>query len=98
MEALGTNGLWGGVCDHAFDLNDADVICRMLGYPHATKALAARTAADLYGTADSEIVLDDLGCTGNEDSVFDCQHNGEWIDNCEATEIAGIQCATSKGA
>ena len=96
VEGLGANGLWGGVCEDNFDINDADVICKMLGFPSATGAFGY--AYGLYGTAPSanNFVLDDLGCTGSETSVFDCQHNGEWNENCTATDIAGVQCASSK--
>ena len=92
VEGLGSNGQWGGICDDNFDINDAHVICKMLGYPLATGAFG------YYGTAPSgnNFVLDDLGCTGNEASVFDCLHNGEWNEDCGATDIAGVQCATSK--
>ena len=98
VEGFGTNGQWGGICDDNFDINDANVICRMLGFPLATAALAYSSADDLYGTAPSgnKFVLDDLGCTGNESSIFDCPHNGEWIENCKASDIAGVRCATSK--
>ena len=98
VEGMGTNGQWGGICDNNFDINDANVICRMLGFPYARIALASSTADNLYGTAPSgkNFVLDDLGCTGNEDSVFDCPHNGEWNEDCGATDIASVQCATSK--
>ena len=98
VEGLGFNGQWGGLCGDAFDLNDANVICRMLGFPSAIAALGSSIADDLYGTAPSgdNFVLDDLECFGNETSVFDCLHSGEWNENCLATEIAGVKCATSK--
>ena len=98
VEGLGTNGQWGGICDDDFDINDAKVICRMLGFNFTNTALANSTAADLYGTAPSgnDFVLSDLGCNGNETSVFDCSHSVEWTNDCEAYEIAGVQCATSK--
>ena len=95
---MGTNGQWGGICDDLFDINDAHVVCRMLGFPSATAALTLSTADDLYGTAPSgdNFVLDNLGCYGNETSVFDCPHPGEWNADCKANEIAGVQCSTSR--
>ena len=98
VEGLGTNYHWGGICDDSFDINDANVICRMLGFPSAIAALAYSTADDLYGIAPSgnNFVLDDFNCNGNETSVFDCKHNGEWNENCGATDIAGVQCASSR--
>ena len=64
-------------------------------------------AYDLYGPAPSgnKFVLDELGCTGNETSIFDCSRtlfpgklvmNSEWNEDCDANEIAGVQCAESK--
>ena len=100
VEGLGSNNQWGGVCDDEFDINDANVVCKMLGFPSAIFALASSTADDLYGKAPSgdNFVLSELKCTGNENSIFDCPHPGEWDDNidCDASEIAGVQCATSK--
>ena len=53
IEVLGIDGQWGGVCDNGFDIHDAHVICKMLGYPTAIEALANGAADDLYGTAPS---------------------------------------------
>ena len=98
VEAFGTNGQWGGVCDDSFDINDAHVVCKMLGFPSAKKALASGTADNVYGTAPSgdNFVLDDLGCTGSETSIFDCQHPGEWVEDCAPWDIAGVECNISK--
>jgi len=95
VEALGSNGVWGGICDDGFDIFDANVICRMLGFSKATKAFNFLDD-DLYGTAGDNFVLDELKCTGNEASVFDCSHKGEWNHNCFANEIAAVKCATGE--
>ena len=99
VEVLGSNGTWGRICDFNFDNKDADVICKMLGFPKALKALAKSADEDLYGPAPSDIgfVLENITCTGNEDSIFECPHPGEWeVEGCDADQIAGVQCATSK--
>ena len=93
-----TDGQWGGVCHNSFDIIDAHIVCIMLGYPTAVGALVDGTAYNLYGTAPSgnNFVLDNLMCSGFEGSIFECPLTGESTESCEATQIAGVKCATSK--
>ena len=92
VEALGSNGIWGGVCDDNWDIEDANVVCRMLGFD----AAASFSHAFPDPPGGEHFVLDDLHCTGSESSIFDCPHNGEWNENCGASEHAGVRCTDGK--
>ena len=82
------NGTWGTICDDSWDLQDADVVCRQLGYDGALSA--PRAAAFEKGTG--PIWLDDVGCFGNEKSIFQCGHKEWGVENCRHSEDAGVVC------
>ena len=67
------NGKWGTVCDNEWDLNDAEVVCRELGYG---PAISARHEM-FYGQSNDQILLDNVSCVGTERSISECSH-GEW--------------------
>ena len=87
------NGEWGTVCDDKWDLNDAHVVCRQLGFGPAN---AARGEV-FYGQGSGKIWLDDVNCTGTELTIEDCSHNGWGNKNCTHIQDVGIQCAVSNG-
>ncbi|XP_068698542.1 uncharacterized protein [Montipora foliosa] len=82
------NGSWGSVCDDDWDLNDANVVCRELGF---SRASAAPHDAR-YGQGTGNIWMDDVYCYGEEFSLFQCTHNGWGIHNCAHDEDANVVC------
>ena len=85
------NGEWGTVCDDGWDLNDAEVVCRELGYGKA----AAMICCAFYGEGSGQIWLDNVNCVGTEQAITDCSHNGwEHHDSyCYHGEDASVRCS-----
>nr|NP_999650.1 scavenger receptor cysteine-rich protein precursor [Strongylocentrotus purpuratus]AAF76318.1 scavenger receptor cysteine-rich protein [Strongylocentrotus purpuratus] len=82
------DGEWGTVCDDGWDLTDANVVCESLGLGAATDAI--QTA--FFGQGNGSIVLDDVSCSGDETSIFDCGNAGLGIHNCGHSEDASVVC------
>ena len=83
------NGVWGTVCDDEWDLNDAQVLCTELGL---AEAVAVGNNA-FYGQGSGQIWLDDVNCTGTEETIVDCIHNGWGSHNCNHREDASVNCS-----
>ncbi|XP_012695105.2 uncharacterized protein LOC105910886 isoform X2 [Clupea harengus] len=83
------DGTWGTVCDDSWDLSDAEVVCRQLG---CGKAVSAHEKA-YFGQGSGKTWLDDVGCSGTESSITQCKHSGFGIEDCSASEDAGVVCS-----
>lgn len=86
------NGNWGTVCDDSWDINNAAVVCRMLGHGPAT--FAGHEA--WFGEGTGEIFLDDVHCLGIETDLSDCRHNGHGNHNCGHSEDASVMCSAGQ--
>ncbi|EDO33055.1 predicted protein, partial [Nematostella vectensis] len=82
------NGVWGTVCDDFWDIRDAKVVCRMLGYSRAVKA----THSASFGQGSGRILLDNVMCRGTEKTIADCTHSPWGKHNCRHSEDAGVIC------
>ena len=86
------NGVWGTICDDRWDISDARVVCRQLGYPDAARALYWSQIPSGSG----QIWLDDVACTGRERNIASCFHGGWGVHNCGHFEDAGVECSAGK--
>ena len=85
------NGRWGTVCDDGWGGKEAAVVCRQLGY-----AVAIRPATRaFFGRGLGPILLDNVDCTGEEDSIYECSHNAWGNHNCDHSEDAGVVCSST---
>ena len=82
-------GVWGTVCDADWDMQDASVVCRMLGLPAPT---AAPRGAK-YGSGEGSVLLSSIQCKGTEKSLESCKFRG-WGGNlqCDHSRDTGVVC------
>ena len=84
------NGNWGTVCDDDWDMNDARVVCRQLGFPDAVSALGSAH----FGAGSGRIWLDNVRCLGSESSIVNCQRSGWGAHNCNHNKDASLICSS----
>lgn len=78
------SGRWGTVCDDGFDVADANVACRQMGYARGTSFTAGNGSGDIW--------MDDLRCGGSESDLASCTFSGWGVHNCSHSEDVGVEC------
>ncbi|XP_071476518.1 neurotrypsin-like [Diadema antillarum] len=85
-------GQWGTVCDDSWDIDDSNVVCRMLGFEGA---LGYSCCAE-YGEGSDPILLDDVRCRPfhyeYNQNLGACPHNRIGVHNCGHHEDVGVEC------
>ena len=83
------NDQWGTICDHGWDINDANVLCKQLGFPQASHAYSGAT----HGQGTGPIWMDDVACSGSESHIYDCSHRGWGNNACTHSNDASVNCS-----
>lgn len=82
------NNTWGTVCDDSWDIRDAQVVCRQLGFDGALEAVSNAQ----FGPGTGTIWLDDVACFGSEATLAECLLSPFGRHNCRHSEDAGVRC------
>ena len=73
---IGLNGAWGAICYAGWGIQDANVVCRHLGYTSAVSA----SYDNVGGSWPGRVWLQDLRCKGDERTLLNCSHGGWGYD------------------
>ena len=84
------DGQWGTVCGDNWDIVDANVVCRQLGFLNATSS----SGAAKYGEGSGRIWMDEIHCQGGEASLLECGHEGWGQHDCVHSKDASVECNT----
>ncbi|KAH9493193.1 Neurotrypsin, partial [Bulinus truncatus] len=84
------NNRWGTVCDDNWSDIAAQVVCSMLGYVRPGAVAVVRNGFN--STQYNAFWLDEVICSGNETSLFDCPHVPWGVQHCSYNEQAGVRC------
>ena len=83
------HGYWGTICDYGWDLRDARVVCRQLGYLDAVRTLQRSDVPSGSG----QIWLAYVACTGKEQNITSCSHYPHRVYYCSHNQDAGVECS-----
>lgn len=81
------------VCYNGWDLADAQVACRQLGYKHATSTHSITGYGDYNSKGDTGW-LDRLQCKGHEKALYNCLHGGWGDHSCYFFGFVAISCSS----
>ncbi|XP_055385210.1 lysyl oxidase homolog 2B [Condylostylus longicornis] len=85
-------GRWGAICDDEWDRNEAQVVCKQLGFNGYSKL----THSSAFGPAKRRFWMDNVMCDGSENELIQCRFDGWGKNDCESSEAAGVICKVEK--
>ena len=87
------NGTWRTGCDDNWDIYNAGVVCRQLGFRYALDVYQIPR----YGKGSGPNLLHHFYCLGYESSLFSCRRSGVGNHNCDHSKNVGVRCGDNGG-
>ncbi|XP_038047647.1 deleted in malignant brain tumors 1 protein-like [Patiria miniata] len=82
------NETWGTICDNKWDIDDATVVCRELGFSEAEEAKMGA----YFGQGSGPVHMEGVACEGSEEALGDCPSQCWEESTCGHTQDAGVVC------
>ena len=80
---------WGTVCNDSWDIDDANVVCRQLGFAGANLTLKGAH----FGEGSGPVWMDEVACTAKDSFLYNCKQREWGSSNCTHSRDAGVKCA-----
>ena len=86
------NDRWGTICHDDWDVADALIVCRILGYDKQN--IAIPTLFNYFnGNLDVPVLLSEVQCNGTETRFLDCLSVNPGDHDCSHFRDAGVFCS-----
>ena len=81
-------GVWGSICHGGWDVNEANIVCKQLGF-----SSAGNTAlyAAFHGQSSGPIFINNVNCAGTESYLIDCPV-GLSVTGCSHYQDSAVSC------
>lgn len=91
LHSTGNQTKWGTICGYQFDIKDAHVVCKELGYKGAAMVVPC---CEVFGRGIGHIWMENVKCLGREPSISMCLHSGWGRTHCSHDNDVGVICET----
>ena len=81
------NRQWGTICNYGWDMRDATVVCRQLGYLDVVRTLRTNE----FPSGSGQIWLSYVACTGEEQNMTRCYHHPWGFHSCSHNQDVGVK-------
>ncbi|XP_033124710.1 uncharacterized protein LOC117123024 [Anneissia japonica] len=83
---------WYSICEEGWGIEEADVVCRQLGFPEGAMFSSVSPRSD-FGIGTGDMLWSDYNCTGTEPNLLSCDSGANLnSDDCSINQDVAIIC------